>query len=263
MYTLIIIPVLDTLIKKGECSMKKLSLLFALVLTICATVYADGWGFRKIPGSEPEIPSSIVEMLKKYNGYYIGDNTKKELYLTFDNGYENGYTPKVLDILKEKNVPAAFFITGDYLLKETELVKRMLAEGHIIGNHGLKHKKMNECTKEQLDKDILGFATEYEKLTGGKLTYLRPPCGEYNEHSLKYAMDNGYKTMFWSVAYVDWKTDDQKGKDHAFKKVTEQLHNGAIILLHTVSKDNAEALGDIIDHARAQGYEFHSMDNLK
>jgi len=220
------------------------------------------WGFRKIKNATPEVPTNVKELLKRYDSFYVGDETRKEIYLTFDEGYENGYTPKILDILKKTKTPAAFFVTGQFVKEHPELVKRMAEEGHIVGNHSVNHPSFPEVDDTRLTEEICGLNTMYNKLTGQNMSYLRPPKGEFSERTLALSKKLGYKNIFWSSAYVDWDVNKQQGTENAVEKVVSQLHNGNIILLHAVSKDNAEALETIINTAKNQGYVFKSLDNL-
>lgn len=221
-----------------------------------------GWGFKKEKGVAPYIDDKTKEMLSKYNTFYIGKETEKVLYLTFDEGYENGYTGIILDCLKEKQVPAAFFITMPYLKNETELVDRMVNEGHVVGNHSVNHPNLAKIPLEQITSELKGLDDLFYEKYGMHMTFLRPPEGEYSEKMLAYVSDMGYKTVFWSFAYRDWDIKNQKGAEYAFNQVTPYLHNGAILLLHAVSSDNAAALPRIIDFAREQGYEFKSLNEL-
>ncbi len=221
-----------------------------------------GWGFKKEKGAPPEIPSDIVDLLGKTNTYYIDKKGGKSLYLTFDEGYENGYTSKILDTLKEKQVTAAFFITGPYLARETELVDRMVNEGHTVGNHTVNHPNLAKSDLTTVLSELKGLEDEFFARYGKSMVYMRPPEGEYSEKLLAFVSDVGYKTVLWSFAYKDWDINIQKGGRYAFEQVTPYLHDGSIILLHAVSSDNAEALGSIIDYAREQGYEFKSLDEL-
>ena len=223
---------------------------------------ANGWGFKKNTNSEPDIPDAIKAQFAKYNTFYMDQTKPKALYLTFDEGYENGYTGQILDVLKNTKTPAAFFVTGPYLKKETELVKRMLDEGHIVGNHTVNHPNLAKCSLQKAEEEISELDKLFSELYGGKMKYMRPPEGEYSEQLLALASDMGYKTIFWSFAYRDWEINNQKGADYAFSSVTPYLHDGAIILLHAVSKDNADALEKIINYAKDQGYEFKSLDSL-
>ena len=222
-----------------------------------------GWGLKKEAGKPPVMPESISSLLKRYKGVYLSETAGKTLYLTFDEGYENGYTAPILDILKANNVPAAFFITGDYIKREPELVKRMAAEGHIVGNHTMRHPSMPSVVSvAELADEIVKLDGAYAELTGGHMRYIRPPRGEFSERTLAVSMDLGYTSVFWSFAYADWEVDKQKGAQYAYDQVMPYLHDGAVILLHAVSKDNAEALERIIIDARSQGFEFKSLDEL-
>lgn len=178
----------------------------------------------------------------------------KRIIITFDQGYENGYTEKILDTLKEKNVTAIFFLTGDYAKKETALVKRMIDEGHILGNHGMTHASLPTLSEAEAEKEIMSLHDFVMNNYGYQMQYFRCPCGEYSEQSLETVQKCGYKTLFWSFAYVDWKTDSQPDPAEGIKKLTEAAHGGEILLLHSVSSTNAEILGQVIDDFRAQGY---------
>lgn len=221
-----------------------------------------GWGLKKIENSQPEVPANWQEMLKKYGGYYLGNTSEKVMYLTFDEGYENGYTSKILDVLKKTNTPAAFFVTGPYIKNEPELIKRMVEEGHIVGNHTVNHPSMPDLSEEEITKELSELNNSFSKLTNQNMKFMRPPMGEFSEKSLAVTQKNGYKSIFWSVAYADWDTDNQKGVDNAVEQVTKQFHNGAVILLHAVSEDNANALEQIINTAKEQGYTFKSLEDL-
>lgn len=221
-----------------------------------------GWGLKKVENSQPEVPSSWREMLKKYNSYYLGNTTKKEMFLTFDEGYENGYTAQILDVLKKTGTTAAFFVTGPFVDSQPELVKRMVNEGHIVGNHTVNHPSMPDISDEEIKNELTKLDEKFESLTNSHLTFLRPPRGEFSERTLAISSDLGYKSVFWSIAYADWDVKNQKGTDYAVKQVTSQFHNGAIILLHAVSPDNANALEEIINTAKNQGYTFKSLQDL-
>lgn len=224
----------------------------------------SGWGFRKIKGTEPEIYDTTKNLFKKYNTYYMDMTKPKAVYLTFDEGYENGYTGKILDILKSKNVPAAFFITAPYAKNEQELVGRMIDEGHIIGNHTFNHPNLPKLgNAEKMAGELVSLNDLVKDIYGINMQYMRPPEGEYSERLLSVANDLGFKTVFWSFAYKDWDVKQQKGAEYAFSQITDYLHDGSIILLHAVSKDNADVLDKVINYAREQGYEFRSLDELK
>lgn len=225
---------------------------------------SSGWGFKKIKNSEPDIPKSTEDELIENGAYYIDPERPKVMYLTFDEGYENGYTAKILDVLREKQVPAAFFITGPYAKKETELVKRMIDEGHIVGNHTQNHPNMPKlATYDAISSELLELNKTVKELYNYDMKYMRPPEGEYSKRVLAIARDVGFRTVLWSFAYKDWDIKNQKGKEYAISEVTPYFHDGAILLLHAVSSDNADALAEIIDSARSKGYEFASLDNIK
>ncbi|WP_152393519.1 delta-lactam-biosynthetic de-N-acetylase [Paenibacillus guangzhouensis] len=224
------------------------------------------FGFKK---SKNHQSASIQEegfkdILVRHSSIFLGDVTKKELYLTFDNGYENGFTPKILDILKEHKVPAIFFVTGHYVKEEPELIKRMVAEGHLIGNHSWSHPDMSQISNAKLREELDKVKSEVQQLTNQKpMTYLRPPRGIFNERILQASKELGYTSVFWSIAYKDWDTNAQRGWKYAYDSVMNQLHPGAVILLHSVSRDNTMALGAILTEAKRQGYEFKSLDQLQ
>ncbi|WP_064094171.1 delta-lactam-biosynthetic de-N-acetylase [Rossellomorea aquimaris] len=221
-----------------------------------------GWGFKK---SQNEVPAEAGrqydDLLEKYGAFYKGSSDKKELYLTFDNGYENGFTEKVLNTLKQEKVPATFFVTGHYLLSAEDLVKRMVKEGHIVGNHSWHHPDFTAVTDQRVREELEKVKVKTAELTGQKeMKYLRPPRGVFSERTLKIAKEEGYTHVFWSLAFVDWKTDQQRGWRYSYDNIMNQAHPGAIILLHTVSKDNAEALEKAIQDLKKKGYTFKSLD---
>jgi peptidoglycan-N-acetylmuramic acid deacetylase len=251
-----------------------LPLLLALVCVISLTTLTSAapmdktyhFGFKKSKnGQLANIDQEGFKgMLQQNEAIFLGDTDQKVLYLTFDNGYENGYTEKVLDVLKAKKVPATFFVTGQYIKDQPDLLKRMVAEGHIIGNHSWSHPDVSQISNEKLQDELDRVKQAATEVTGQKeMKYLRTPRGIFNNRSLAYSKQLGYTNVFWSVAYKDWDTKAQKGAQYAYDKVTAQLHPGAVILLHSVSKDNTEALGRIIDEAHKQGYEFKSLDDIK
>lgn len=222
------------------------------------------WGFNKGANEQPaDAGKPLDDMLKRLGAYYKGDPTKKDIYLTFDNGYENGYTAKILDILKKEKAPAAFFITGHYIESAPELVKRMAAEGHIIGNHSWYHPDMTKISNEKIAKELEMVREGTEKLTGIKhMMYLRPPRGIFSERTIQVAKQHGYIHMFWSLAYKDWNPDEQKGWKYAYDNIMRQIHPGSILLLHSVSKDNADALEKVVQDLKKRGYTFKSLDDF-
>ncbi|WP_238162503.1 delta-lactam-biosynthetic de-N-acetylase [Cohnella sp. AR92] len=224
------------------------------------------FGFKKSRGGQ--LPSIAEEgfmgVMQNNEAIFLGDTNKKELYLTFDNGYENGFTGRILDVLKEKKVPAVFFVTGHYVREQPELLKRMVLEGHLIGNHSWSHPDMTTVSNEQIRQELEKVRQEVARQTPQQtMSYVRPPRGIFNNRVLGVCRENGYTNVFWSIAYRDWEPNRQKGWQFAYSSVVNQLHPGAVILLHSVSSDNTSALGKIIDEARAQGYEFKRLDELK
>ena len=217
------------------------------------TCHGYGQGREVDENNRPTGAMQFNDEYNCYNSYAIFDG--KGICLTFDQGYENGYTAKILDTLKEKNVKAVFFLTGDYAKKEKALVRRMIDEGHIIGNHGMKHKSLPKLDTEAAE-EIMSLHKYVLDEYNYNMVYFRPPCGEYSEKALAECNCLGYKTMFWSFAYCDWDVNNQPDCIEANKRVTGAAHDGAIYLLHSVSATNAEILPRIIDEIRAQGYEF-------
>ena len=217
------------------------------------------------PASGGKAHYTVLEFQKnmeKYNAFTVDTSGEKVLYLTFDCGYEyENLTSKVLDILKEKGVSATFFCTLDHIKKETDLISRMIKEGHIVGNHSTTHPSFASISRSDMAKEIEETENYLRENFGYAAKYFRFPAGEYNESALELISSLGYSSVFWSVAYDDWDTNKIRGKDYAIEKVMSRLHPGAVILLHSVSRDNADALGEIIDKAREQGYRFESILN--
>ncbi|PKM81158.1 MAG: delta-lactam-biosynthetic de-N-acetylase [Firmicutes bacterium HGW-Firmicutes-14] len=220
------------------------------------------WWFKRNPEHRPpEVETKAVETLKN-KGVFLGKGSEKKVCLTFDEGYENGYTPRILDTLKNNAVPAAFFVTGDFAKKQPDLVKRMAAEGHIIGNHTTTHPSLPTITDREIRQEIKTTHDMVRDLTGVNMKFIRPPKGEYNSRVLTELNELGYSAVFWSMAYRDWEVDKQPGKEAALGHVMDNLHPGAVILLHAVSQSNTEALNDIIKGIRAEGYTFASLEEL-
>lgn len=224
----------------------------------------NGWGIKRADNNlQPDVGSENKRLLDEYKGICLGNNEQKVVYLTFDEGYEAGYTSKILDVLKANNVKAAFFITGPYLNTETELVKRMVAEGHTVGNHTINHPSMPSVTDdEKLKNEIIGMHTAVYEKTGYEMKYIRPPMGEYSQRTLEISQNLGYTTVMWSFAYDDWDLKKQKGVEYAKEKILKNVHNGEVILLHAVSKDNAEVLDYCIKEIKNMGYEFKTLDEF-
>lgn len=219
------------------------------------------------PASGGQPHYTVVEFQKafdKYGALTLDTSGEKVLYLTFDCGYEyENLTGKILDVLKEKDVPAAFFCTLDHIKKEPDLIVRMIKEGHIVGNHSATHPSFATIDRAKMAKEIENTENYLRENFGYSAKYFRFPAGEYNENALDLVSSLGYMSVFWSVAYDDWVTDNVRGKDYAIDKVMSRLHSGAVILLHSVSKDNAAALEEIIDKARGEGYEFRALSEYE
>ncbi len=222
------------------------------------------WGLSHSQnGSQPVGNRSQAELLQ-YDAYYLGSPEEKTLYLTFDAGYEAGYTPKILETLKKHQVPAAFFLVGNYLDTKPELVKQMVADGHLVANHTNHHPDMSKISKlEDFQKELDDLATKYQEITGQQMPkYYRPPQGKFSEENLKQAKELGYKTVFWSLAYADWYQDKQPTHEEAMSKLIPRTHNGAVILLHSTSKTNAEILDELITKWKEMGYSFGTLEEL-
>ncbi|MGP4042091.1 delta-lactam-biosynthetic de-N-acetylase [Gracilibacillus sp. D59] len=246
--------------------MKKIMVLvmfFLLVIPIEAGAVSYGWGYKKNTDGQPPDVGKYKQILEKHQSYYMDPSGDKHVYLTFDNGYEAGFTKQILDVLKDKGVPATFFLTGHYVEDQPDLVRRMLADGHIVGNHSNGHRDFTKISKEEFRKDVTVLTEKIKKIDDKAVVqYIRPPKGTFNEESLSWANELGYTHIFWSLAFVDWNKGSEKGWQHAYEQVMNQIHPGAIVLMHTVSKDNADALEYLIDDLRKQGYQFKSLDDL-
>ena len=255
--------------------MKKRDLLVLLIavviaLAVSVSVFASSalstgsWGLSFRQEGAPPIGNAGKDQLRQYQAAYIGNTNEKVLYLTFDAGYENGCTAKILDTLKEKQVPAAFFLVGNYIRQSPDLVRRMVAEGHTVGNHTMHHYDMSRLSdKAAFSKELTDLEALYKETVGQELPkFYRPPQGIYSEENLKMAQELGYQTVFWSLAYVDWNNDSQPTKEAAFAKLLPRTHNGAVVLLHSTSKTNAEILGELIDKWKEAGYRFGTLEEL-
>jgi peptidoglycan-N-acetylmuramic acid deacetylase len=227
------------------------------IATLSNTEY--GWWWKRNKEHIKPIAYNKFDIVQ-YGGYYAVDTNEKVIYLTFDEGYENGFTPTILDILKANNVKATFFVTYPFIKNNKELVIRMKEEGHIVGNHSVNHKNTCELTEDEIKYEIEETARYFEEVTGYKMDlFFRPPEGKYSERTLYLTRKLGYRTIFWSMAYEDWKVNEQPGKEAAFKHVMENYHPGMISLLHAVSSSNTEALDDIIKSLKKEGYRFGNL----
>ena len=240
----------------------------ALILTIRllagGALETGNWGLSfQAEGAAPIGPANS-QTLAKYDAAYLGDTAEKVIYLTFDAGYENGCTGKILDTLKKHKIPAAFFLVGNYMEKNADLVRRMVQEGHIVGNHTMHHPDMSKLSeKEAFSKELTALENLFKEVTGKELPkYYRPPQGTYSEENLKMAQELGYKTVFWSLAYVDWQNDRQPTAEYAFGKLIPRTHNGAVVLLHSTSETNAQILDELLTKWENLGYRFASLEEL-
>lgn len=225
---------------------------------------ADNWGLGfQEEGTKPT-GNVTAEELKSYDAYYVGDGEEKIIYLTFDCGYENGNTAPILDALKKHNAPATFFVVGHFLETAPDLVKRMVEEGHTVGNHTYHHPDMSAISDlASFQKEMDDTASLFKKITGCDMTkYYRPPQGKYSTENLKMAKDLGYHTFFWSLAYVDWNIDNQPTKEQAYEKLLSRIHPGAIVLLHSTSKTNGVILDDLLTKWEEMGYRFAPLSEL-
>ncbi len=219
----------------------------------------DWWIVRDKDHSTPRSNEQLAFNIQDYDAYYTGDVTQKTLYLTFDEGYENGQTSQILDALKRNNVPAIFFVTSPYIKSNPDLILRMLNEGHMVANHSKNHPSMPKYTDnpEVFKSELLDVEEQYKKITGKNIAKLfRPPMGHYSEDSLALTQSMGYQTLFWSFAYADFDIKNQPDHSKAQQLISDNLHNGAILLLHAVSQTNADILDSVIKNAQSQGYTF-------
>ena len=212
----------------------------------------------------PEPAKESIGFLKENDGYYLGDTSKKVLYLTFDEGYEKGYTGDILNTLKELKIPAAFFVVKPYIDGQPELIKRMVDEGHLVCNHSTHHPSMASISDEvKFNKELTDVEEAFKTLTNKDMPkYFRPPMGKYSKTSLQRTKSLGYKSVFWSFAYRDWLIDDQPTENYAIEKIKKGAHPGGIMLLHAVSKTNTKVLKTVLSDLQAEGYEFKSLDEL-
>ncbi|MBY6038367.1 delta-lactam-biosynthetic de-N-acetylase [Fictibacillus nanhaiensis] len=223
------------------------------------------WYFEKKGKETPPVTDvKYMKLINKYDSLFIGKPDKKDIYLTFDNGYENGYTDDVLDVLKRKKVPAAFFVTGQFMKTHPHLIKRMAEEGHIVGNHSYHHPDLTQVSDQRLKNELEKVKLRYTELTGRTdMHYIRPPRGVFSERTIMLAKEEGYTHVFWSLAFLDWETNKQRGWKYSYNQILNQIHPGSIMLLHTVSKDNADALERTIEALQKKGYTFKSLDDLQ
>ena len=252
---------------------KKAVLIFlALLLCFSTSISAEGnegihWFLKRNGKRQPSLPTEL-RFAEELNAYYMDtslsdESATKRIYLTFDAGYENGNVERILDVLKSEGVPAAFFVLDHVILKNTDLVKRMASEGHLVCNHTKNHKDLTKHDKSYMVENLTDLERIYEEKTGQKMAkYFRFPEGRFSAETLKTANELGYKTVFWSLAYADWDNGRQPDPKAAVKLLLENTHNGAVVLLHPTSKTNADIMGELISSWRAMGYSFGTLDEL-
>ncbi len=228
------------------------------------TLATGSWGLSFQQDGSAPVGNATQDQLSKYNAAFLGDTQKPVIYLTFDAGFENGCTAQILDVLKAHNVPAAFFLVGNYLEQNPDLVRRMVDEGHIVGNHTYHHCDMSQIAdRATFERELTSLESLYKEVTGQEMAkFYRPPQGIYSEENLKMASEMGYRTVFWSLAYVDWLADDQPTSEEAFSKLIPRIHNGAVVLLHSTSKTNAQILDQLLTRWEEMGYSFGTLEEL-
>ncbi len=238
------------------------AVILALSQFLGESIQTGAWGLSF--QSERPIGPASVQQLQQYDAAYIGSAEEKVLYLTFDAGYENGNTAKILDTLKKHDVKATFFLVGNYIEKNADLVRRMVDEGHIVGNHTMHHRDMSKLRDPQVFRqELTDLENLFQQTTGKEMPkFYRPPQGVYSEENLKMAKEMGYKTVFWSLAYADWNQNAQPTRQQAFDKLLPRIHNGAVVLLHSTSATNGEILDELLTKWESMGYRFESIDKL-
>ena len=225
---------------------------------------STGWGLSFQEEGKRPAGNASIDDLKQYNAYYASDTDQKIIYLTFDAGYENGNTPAILDALKKHQAPATFFVVGNFISDNPDLIRRMVSEGHTVGNHTMTHPDMSGISsKDDFLKQLNGVEELYESVTGEKMSkFYRPPQGIYSTSNLAMAQELGYSTFFWSLAYVDWIQNQQPSREEAFQKLLGRIHPGAIVLLHNTSSTNGLILDDLLTKWEEMGYRFCSLKEL-
>lgn len=222
------------------------------------------WGIKRNDNhKQPDLGSANKRLLDEYKGISMGNKDSKKVYLTFDEGYEAGYTEKILEVLKQNDIKACFFITAHYVNTQPELVQQMINEGHIVGNHTVNHKSMPSLSVEEIKNEVMNLHTSIYDRFGYEMKYIRPPKGEYSEQTVSYCNSLGYTTVMWSFAYDDWDEKKQGREEYSKKKILDNIHNGAVILLHGNSKDNTNVLDYCIKEIKNMGYQFSTLDEFE
>ncbi len=223
----------------------------------------ENWGLGFGASGTQPTGTETADVMKKYDAYYVGKSEEKKIYLTFDCGYENGNTPAILEALKKHKAKATFFVVGHFLKENPDLIKQIVKEGHTIGNHTYNHLNIVGMGKEKFYEEMAAVEELYKEITGKEMTkYYRPPQGKYDVENLKLAKERGYKTFFWSLAYVDWNVDAQPTKEEAFDKLLTRIHPGAVVLLHNTSKTNGEILDELLSKWEEMGYTFGKLGDI-
>lgn len=236
----------------------------AAMVFVGSVLPTGSWGLSFRQEGSPPIGSAGADQLRAFDAAYLGNTSENVIYLTFDAGYENGCTEKILDVLQKHQVKAAFFLVGNYIEKNPDLVRRMVCEGHTVGNHTMHHYDMSKLSdKASFTRELTDLEALYKSVTGEEMPkFYRPPQGIYSEENLKMAKELGYKTVFWSLAYVDWNNDAQPTREQAFSKLLPRIHPGAVVLLHSTSRTNAEILDELLTKWEEMGYRFASIEEL-
>lgn len=239
-------------------------LILCVVFSDTAIIETGSWGLSFQTEGQTPVGTVSQTVLDAYDAAYVGDAAEKVLYLTFDAGYENGFTAQILDVLKDHQVPAAFFLVGDYLDTAPDLVRRMVQEGHTVGNHTRSHPDMSRISdKAAFEEQLRAVEDSYRLITGQEMEkFYRPPQGIYSEENLEMAKDLGYKTVFWSLAYADWNNSEQPTAEQAFSKLLPRVHPGAVVLLHSTSRTNAAILDELLTKWKDMGYTFAPISEL-
>ncbi len=252
------------------------SIIFCFIACVLASLLAfassaqnsSSWYVKRNAEHKQPILDANMRYVEKYDAYYVdktkADSDDRVIYLTFDAGYENGNVERIVDVLIKEKVPAAFFVLDNIIVKNTELINKMAENNLIVCNHTLKHKDMTKITSiEEFKNELAALESVYKEKTGREMAkYYRPPEGKFNEENLKYAKELGYKTIFWSFAYADWDNENQPSREYAIKKILDNTHNGAVILLHPTSKTNADIMPELIAEWKKEGYRFGTLDEL-
>lgn len=257
----------DKIVKRSFIFMLLLSCIVQFSIFSTATTLSNellAWGFRRGEDhSQATLDTKSEKVIKDYDGISMGNKDSNKIYLTFDCGYEAGYTEAILDALAENNVKATFFITAHYLNTASDIVKRMIEEGHIVGNHTVNHKCLPNISDEEIKEEVMNLHKALYEKFGYEMTYFRPPKGEFSARVIKIVKDLGYTTVMWSSAYDDWDKEKQGREEYGKKKIVDNIHNGCVLLLHATSEDNSKIMGDVIKQIKDMGYEFKNINEFE